>query len=101
VEDLKQDLLAANLDTSYVHTWKEVPNVEECNVNFFGGGMEDTAISLLGEVDTCEVFQRQQKAPPKFKSQDTELKENKTYFEIDPQDYQNGFIPYKPCPTTH
>jgi hypothetical protein len=58
VEDLKQDLLATNLDTSYVHTWKEVPNVEECNVNFFGGGMEDTAISLLGEVNTHEVFQR-------------------------------------------
>jgi hypothetical protein len=58
VEDLKQDLLATNLDTSYVHTWKEVSNVVECNVNFFDGGMEDTAISLLGEVDTHEVFQR-------------------------------------------
>ncbi len=88
VEDLKQDLLAANLDTSYVHLWKEGPNVEECNVNFFGGGMEDTAISLLGEVDTREVFQRQQRAPPKLESQDTELEENKAYFEIDLQDFQ-------------
>jgi hypothetical protein len=26
VEDLKQDLLATDLDTSYVHTWKEVSN---------------------------------------------------------------------------
>jgi hypothetical protein len=32
VEDLKQDLLATNLDTSYVHTWKDVPNVEGCNI---------------------------------------------------------------------
>jgi len=58
VEDLKQALLVTNLDTSYVHPWKELPDVEECNVKFFGGGMEDIAISLLGEVDTHEVFQR-------------------------------------------
>jgi hypothetical protein len=61
VEDLKQDLLARKLDTSYVHTWKEVPNVEKCNVKFFGGNMEDTSISFLGEVDTHEVFQRRHK----------------------------------------
>ncbi len=89
VEDLKQDLLATNLDTSYVHTWKEMPNVQECNVNFFGGCMEDTAISLLGEVDTREVFQRRQRAPPKFESEITKLEESKTYFEIYPKDFQN------------
>jgi len=89
VEDLKQDLLATNLDTSYVHTWKEVSNVEECNVNFFGGSMEDTAISLLGEVDTHEVFQRRHKTLKELESQVTKLQENKTYFEIYPQDFQN------------
>jgi len=89
VEDLKQDLLAANLETSYVHIWKKVPNVGECNVNFFGRHMEDTAISLLGEVDTREVFQRRQRTPPKFENQVTKLEENKTYFEIYPKDFQN------------
>jgi hypothetical protein len=89
VEDLKQDLLAANLDTSYVHTWKKVANVGESNVNFFGGHMKDTAISLLGEVDTREVFQRRQRAPPKFENQVTKLEKNKTYFEVYPKDFQN------------
>ncbi|KAH8934790.1 hypothetical protein BDL97_18G102800 [Sphagnum fallax] len=89
VEDLKQDLLATNLDTSYVHTWKEVPNEEECNVNFFGGGMEDTAISLLGEVDTHEVFQRRYRALKELEGGLTKLQENNTSFEIYPQDFQN------------
>jgi len=89
VEDLKQDLLATNLDTSYVHTWKEVPNVENCNINFFGGGMEDTTISLLGEVDTHEVFQRRYRTLQELASGLTKLQENKTCFEIYPQDFQN------------
>ncbi len=89
VEDLKQDLLATNLDTSYVHTWKEVSNVEEYNVNFFGGGMEDTTISLLGQVDTYKVFQRQHKTLEELESQVTKLQENKTYFETYRQDFQN------------
>jgi hypothetical protein len=89
VEDLKQDLLATNLDTSYVHTWKEVPNVEGCNINFFGGGMEDTAISLLGEVDTHEVFQRRYRTLKEFAGGLTKLQENKTSFEIYPQDFEN------------
>jgi hypothetical protein len=89
LEDLKQDLLATNLDTSYVHTWKEVPNVVECNVNFFGGGMEDTAISLLGEVDTHEVFQRRYRALKVLEGGLTKLQENKTSFEIHLQDFQN------------
>jgi hypothetical protein len=89
VEDLKRDLLAANLDTSYVHTWKEVPNEEECNVNFLGGSMEDTAISLLGEVDTHEVFQRRYRALKELEGGLTKLQENKTSFEIYPQDSQN------------
>jgi len=89
VEDLKQDLLATNLDTSYVHTWKGVPNVEECNVNFFGGGMEDTAISLLGEVDTHEIFQRRYRALKELEGELTKLQENKTDLEIYPQDFQN------------
>ncbi|KAH8932513.1 hypothetical protein BDL97_19G077000 [Sphagnum fallax] len=89
VEDLKQDLLATNLDTSYVHVWKKVPNEKECNVNFFGGGMEDTAISLLGEVDTHEVFQRRHRALEELQSQVAKLQENKTNFEIYPQDFQN------------
>jgi len=89
VEDLKQDLLATNLDTSYVHTWKEVPNVEKCNINFIGGGMEDTAISLLGEVDTHEVFQRRYRALKELVGGLTKLQENKTPFEIYPQDFQN------------
>jgi hypothetical protein len=89
VEDLKQYLLATNLDTSYVHTWKELPNAEECNLNFFGGGMEDIAISLLGEVDTHEVFQRRHKALKELESQVTKLQKNKTHFEIYLQDFQN------------
>jgi hypothetical protein len=89
VEDLKQDLLAANLDTSYVHTWKEVPNEEEYNVKFLGGSMEDTAISLLGEVDTHEVFQRRYRALKELEGGLTKLQENKTSFEIYPQDFQN------------
>jgi hypothetical protein len=89
VEDLKQALLATNLDTSYVHTWKEVPNEEECNVDFFGGGMEDTAISLLGEVDTHEVLQRRYRALKELEGGLTKLEENKTSFEIYPQDFQN------------
>jgi hypothetical protein len=88
VEDLKQGLLATNLDTSYVHTWKEVPNEEECNVHFFGGSMEDTAISLLGEVDTHEVFQRRYRALKELEGGLTKLQENKTSFEISPQDFQ-------------
>ncbi|KAH8934778.1 hypothetical protein BDL97_18G102300 [Sphagnum fallax] len=89
VEDLKQDLLATNLDTSYVHTWKEVPNEDECNINFFGGGMEDTAISLLGEVDTHEVFQRRYRAFKELEGGLTKLQGNNTSFEIYPQDFQN------------
>ncbi len=89
VEDLKQDLLATNLDTSYVHTWKEMPDEEEHDVNFFGGGMEDTAISLLGEVDTHEVFQRRYTALQELEGELSKLQENKTYFEIYPQDFQN------------
>ncbi|CAK9869218.1 unnamed protein product [Sphagnum jensenii] len=89
VEDLKQDLLATNLDTSYVHTWKEVPNEEDCNVNFFGGGMEDTAISLLGEVDTHEVFQRRYRALKELEGGLTMLQENNTSFENYSQDFQN------------
>ncbi len=89
VEDLKQALLATNLDTSYVHTWKEVPNEEECNVDFFGGGMEDTAISLLGEVDTHEVFQRRYRALKELEGGFTKLQENNTSFEIYHQDFQN------------
>jgi len=89
VEDLKQDLLATNLDPSYVHTWKEVPNVEECNVNFFGGGMEDTATSLLGEVDTHEVFQRRHRALKELEIRVTKLQNNKKHFEVYPQGFQN------------
>jgi hypothetical protein len=88
VEDLKQDLLATNLDTSYVHTWKEVSNEEECNINFFGGGMENTTISLLGEVDTHEVFQRRYKTLKGLEGGFTKLQENKTPFEIYPQNFQ-------------
>jgi intracellular sulfur oxidation DsrE/DsrF family protein len=82
-------LLATNLDTSYVHTWKEMPNVEECNVNFFGGSMEDTSISVLAKIDTHKVFQRQHKALKELESRITKLQENKIYFEICPQDSQN------------
>jgi hypothetical protein len=89
VEDLKQDLLATNLDPSYVHTWKEVPNVEECNVNIFGGGMEDMATSLLGEVDTHEVFQRRHRTLKELEIQVTKLQNNKKHFEVYPQGFQN------------
>jgi hypothetical protein len=73
VEDLKQDLLVTNLDISYVHTWKEVSNVEKCNVNFFGGGMEDTTISFLGEIDTHEIFQKRHKTLKELESRVTKL----------------------------
>ncbi len=89
VEDLKQALLVTNLDTSYVHPWKELPDVEECNVKFFGGGMEHIAISLLGEVDTHEVFQRRHRALKELQSQIAKLQENKTNFEIYHEDFQN------------
>jgi hypothetical protein len=36
VEGLKQKLLKLNLDPSYVHPWKEVPNVDEHNIDYLG-----------------------------------------------------------------
>jgi len=36
VEGLKQKLLKLNLDPSYVHLWKEVPNVDEHNIDHLG-----------------------------------------------------------------
>jgi len=57
VENLKQELLAANLDSSYVHPWGEV-DVGEEDMDYLGKGMDDTATSLLGAIDTTDVFDR-------------------------------------------
>jgi hypothetical protein len=50
--------------------------------------MEDTTISLLGEVDTHEVFQRRYKTLKGLEGGFTKLQENKTPFEIYPQNFQ-------------
>jgi len=57
VENLKQELLAANLDSSYVHPWGEV-DVGEEDMDYLGKSMDDSATSLLGAIDTKDVFER-------------------------------------------
>jgi hypothetical protein len=60
LEDLKQELKGANLDPKYEHPWPEVRKVLEGNDDYLGGSMEGSAMSLLGEKDTHELFQRRQ-----------------------------------------
>ncbi|KAH9544647.1 hypothetical protein CY35_12G005500 [Sphagnum magellanicum] len=60
LEDLKQELRGANLDPEYEHPWPEVQEVLEGNDDYLGGSMEGSAMSLLGEKDLQDVWQRRQ-----------------------------------------
>ncbi len=60
LEDLKQELWGANLDSKYEHPWPQVREMSEGNDDYLGESMEGSAMSLLGEKDTQEVLQRRQ-----------------------------------------
>ncbi|CAM6039910.1 unnamed protein product [Sphagnum compactum] len=55
VENLKKQLLAANLDLELVHLW---PQVDVQGDHFLPKSMEDKVASLLGEVATHDVLER-------------------------------------------
>ncbi|CAM6015575.1 unnamed protein product [Sphagnum balticum] len=55
VENLKEELLATNLDLELVHPWPQV-NVQ--GNDFLHKSMEDKVASLLGEVATHDVLER-------------------------------------------
>jgi hypothetical protein len=58
LEDLKQELRGANLNSEYEHPWPKVREVLERNDDYLGAGMEGSAMSLLGEKDIQDVWQR-------------------------------------------
>jgi hypothetical protein len=60
LEDLKQELRGANLDPKYEHPWQQVQEVPKGSQDYLGRSMEGSAMSLLGEKDTHELFQRRQ-----------------------------------------
>ncbi|KAH9532570.1 hypothetical protein CY35_18G004900 [Sphagnum magellanicum] len=57
VEDLKEELLATNLDLELVHPWPQV-DVQRNDHDFLNTSMEDEVASLLGEVATHDVLER-------------------------------------------
>jgi hypothetical protein len=57
VEDLKMELLEANLDFKFLHTWPVV-DVQRDDVDFLHISMEDEVASLLGKVATHDVLER-------------------------------------------
>jgi hypothetical protein len=57
VEDLKEELLATNLDLELVHPWPQV-DVQRDDHDFLNTSMEDEVASLLGEVATHDVLER-------------------------------------------
>ncbi|CAK9198095.1 unnamed protein product [Sphagnum troendelagicum] len=60
LEDLKQELWGANLDPKYEHPWPQVQEVLEGGRDYLGESMEGSAISLLGEKDINDIWQRRQ-----------------------------------------
>ncbi len=60
LEDLKQELWGANFDPKYEHPWPRVREVLEGSRDYLGESMEGSIMSLLGEKDTQEVWQRRQ-----------------------------------------
>jgi len=60
LEDLKQELWGVNLDLKYEHPWPQVREVSQGNDDYLPESMEGSAMSLLGEKDTQEVWQRRQ-----------------------------------------
>jgi hypothetical protein len=57
VEDLKEELLATNLDLQLVHPWPQV-DVQRDDHDFLNTSMEDEVASLLGEVATHDVLEQ-------------------------------------------
>jgi hypothetical protein len=57
LEDLKQELWQANFDPNYEHVWPQV-QVLEWYDDYLGESKEGSAMSLLGEKDTQEAFER-------------------------------------------
>jgi hypothetical protein len=57
VEDLKMELLATNLDFTFLHTWPQV-DVQKDDPDFLNTRMEDKVATLLGEVATHDVLER-------------------------------------------
>ncbi|CAK9211957.1 unnamed protein product [Sphagnum jensenii] len=55
VENLKEELLATNLDFELVHPW---PQVDVQGNDFLHASMEDKVASLLGQVATHDVLER-------------------------------------------
>ncbi|CAK9198142.1 unnamed protein product [Sphagnum troendelagicum] len=60
MEDLKQELWGANLDPKYEHPWPQVQGVLEGGHDYLGESMGGSAISLLGEKDINDIWQRRQ-----------------------------------------
>jgi hypothetical protein len=56
VEDLKMELLAANLDLAFVHTWPQV-DVQKDDLDCLNTNMGDKVAMLLGEVATHDVLE--------------------------------------------
>jgi len=57
VEDLKMELLEANLDFTFLHTWPQV-DVRSDDHDFLDKSVEDQVVTLLGEVATHDVLER-------------------------------------------
>jgi hypothetical protein len=83
LEDLKQELWGANFDPEYEHAWPQVREVPKGSCDYLGESTESSAMSLLGEKDTQELFQRRQ----------NELMEFQVHFNASPttkgEDYEN------------
>ncbi|KAH9544644.1 hypothetical protein CY35_12G005200, partial [Sphagnum magellanicum] len=60
LEDLKQELRGANLDPTYEHPWIEVQEVLEGDDDYLRASTEGSVMSLLGEKDLQDVWQRRQ-----------------------------------------
>jgi hypothetical protein len=60
LDDLKQKLWGTNLDPNYKYPWPQVGEVPQGNDDYLGENMEGSAMSILGEKDTQEVWQRRQ-----------------------------------------
>jgi hypothetical protein len=90
LEDLKQELWGANLDPKYEHPWPQVQEVHEGNDDYLGESMEGSAMSLLGEKDTQEVWQRWQNELMELEVCFNAFLASKDENYEDPQGSQNG-----------
>jgi hypothetical protein len=90
LEDLKQELWGANLDPKYEHPWPQVREVPKGTRDYLGESMEGSAISLLGEKDINDIWQRRQNELMELEVCFNALPATKDEDHEDPQGFRSG-----------